>query len=101
MKDNLTTNDSDEAESPAFLVGAVSTRFSLVQMQERKYDAIKKYWHLVDASGVGHHEYTLCGKAYTDSTMRNEDFEFIKEKKGGKITCPLCLKQLNWCRSVK
>jgi hypothetical protein len=81
--------------------GAVSTRFSLVKMQERSYDVIKKYWHLVDASGVGGYEYTLCGKAYTDSTMHSEDFEFIEEKKGGKITCPLCIKHLNWCRSVK
>jgi hypothetical protein len=27
MNDNLTTNASNEAESPAFLVGAVSTSF--------------------------------------------------------------------------
>ena len=92
---------SNEAQNPPLRKGVVSTRFSLVQMQERCDDAIKKYWHLVDASGVGGYEYTLCGKAYTDSTMRSEDYEFIKEKKGGKITCPLCLKHLNWCRSIK
>jgi len=28
MKDNLTTNVPDEAQSPAFLVGAVSNRFN-------------------------------------------------------------------------
>ena len=28
MNDNLTTNDSNEAENPAFLVGAVMPRFS-------------------------------------------------------------------------
>jgi hypothetical protein len=27
MKDNLKTNASDEAQNPAFLVGAVSSRF--------------------------------------------------------------------------
>lgn len=29
MNDNLTTNASNEAESPAFLVGAVISRFSI------------------------------------------------------------------------
>ena len=52
-KDNLTTNASNEAESPAFLVGAVRRSFSLKKLIEAKqkyeleidvlYKKIEKY----------------------------------------------------------
>ena len=79
---------------------SVSKRFHLVQMQERMDDEIKKYWHLVDDSSVGSNEYTSCGKAWTDSKMISEDFEYIKEKKGGTITCPLCNQLINWYKAL-
>ena len=33
MNNNLTTNDSNEAENPAFLVGAVISRFSMEDLE--------------------------------------------------------------------
>lgn len=87
-------------QTPQLHKHSVSKRFSLVQMQERTDDGIKKYWHLVDGCGVGGYEYTTCGKAYTDSNMRSEDFEYIKEKQGGKITCPLCNQHISWYKAL-
>ena len=42
MNDNLTTNASNEAETPAFLVGAVISRFnSTVEKQQSFYNELK------------------------------------------------------------
>lgn len=80
--------------------GIVNDSYTLVKMQEREDNAIKIYWHLVEGAGIGSYEYTVCGKAFTDSKLDNEDFEFIEEKKGGKITCPLCTRQIKWFKSI-
>lgn len=81
---------------------SVSKRFTLIKMQERHRltDEIIKLWHLRNDSGVGQTDYTICGKSWIDSRMDSEDYEFIKEKKGGEITCPDCLSWLKWCASV-
>jgi hypothetical protein len=58
-----------------------------------------KKWCLVDESGTG--EYTSCGNAWTDSTMKFEDFEFTgKVKEGKEITCKNCKRTYDWYRSL-
>ena len=53
MKDNLTTNASNEAESPAFLVGAVSRSLFDLSVEE-KYDYLrKKVYEKVKHSSTG------------------------------------------------
>lgn len=80
----------------------VSKRFTLIQMRQRHpfSDKIIKVWHVRNDSGIGQTDYTVCGRAWVDSNMESEDYEFIKDKKGGEITCPDCLMLIKWCASV-
>lgn len=79
----------------------VSNRFVLCKMKHRDiYGSIKRRWHLINDSGTGSNEYTLCGLATPDSHFGIEDFETEEYKRGGKITCEECLRLLNWCKSV-
>jgi len=87
-------------QKPQLHKHSVSKRFSLVQMQETTDEGVKKYWHLVDDCSVGSNEYTACGKAWTDSTMKSEGFEFIKNKQGGKVTCPFCNMHISWYKAL-
>ena len=63
-------------------------------------EKVFRLWHLLNESEVGSSEYTLCGLATPDSDIRFEDYEAEEYKRGGTITCPNCLKMLNWCKSV-
>ena len=82
---------------------AVSSRYGLVKMKhkDRNDRSIFRLWHLLNESEVGSSEYTLCGLATPDSNMNFEDYQAEEYKRGGKITCPDCLKMLNWCKSVE
>ena len=88
--------------SPALRKTAVSSRYGPVKMKhkDRCDTSIFRLWHLLNESEVGSSEYTLCGLATPDSDIRFEDYEAEEYKRGGTITCPDCLKMLNWCKSV-
>ncbi|HEY8366415.1 MAG TPA: hypothetical protein VIL57_04620 [Bacteroidia bacterium] len=94
---------SNEEQNPASYQTAVSSRHELVKMKHRDTNdhSIFSLWHLLNESKGEGSEYTLCGLATTDSNMTFEDYEAEEYKRGGKITCPDCLKMLNWCKSVE
>lgn len=68
-----------------------------------------KYWEytecvcLVDDSCRGG-EYTFCGNAIPDSHLEIEGFEAIGDEYEGSIkevTCPQCLKRIEYIKSLK
>ena len=70
----------------------------VVQMRYKE-DGLK--WCLVNQSGMGS-EFTACGNAIPDSTMKNEGCEFTgKENEHGKITCLNCRHVVKFYKSVK
>jgi len=78
------------------------TLFKIKYRVEIKSDSIiQTKWCLQNDSGIGSPEYTICGLATPDSTLKMEDFEATGHKSGGTITCPDCLRHLNWCKKVK
>lgn len=89
--------------SAEWIKTAVSGRYGLVKMKHRGRNdrSIFRLWHLLNESEVGSDEYTLCGLAAPDSNMNFEGYEPEEYKRGGIITCPDCLKMLNWCKSVE
>ncbi len=94
---------SNEAQNPLLRKTALSSRYGLVKMKhkDRNDRSIFSLWHLLNESEVGSSEYTLCGLATPDSNLTFEDCEAEEYKRGGRITCPDCLKMLNWCKSVE
>jgi len=72
-----------------------------MKLVQIKYDVGKK-WCLIDESGTG--EYTSCGNAWTDSTIKEEGFEATGQTKETKlskhITCCNCKNTLKWYRSL-
>lgn len=49
-------------------------------------------------------EFTLCGNAIPDSTIEFDDFEAVGEEFIGSIkdiTCPNCLRKINYIKSLK
>ena len=49
-------------------------------------------------------EYTLCGNAWTDSSLRSEGFERSGDPFKGsvkKCTCPSCLRLMNYIKGLR
>jgi hypothetical protein len=49
-------------------------------------------------------EFTLCGAAIPDSTMRRDNFERIGDEYDGKpmkVTCPNCLRLIYFIKNLK
>lgn len=81
--------------------GIVNSSYTLLYVKSTALSGWEKLWHIKNDSGVGQTEYTLCGMSWVDGDADAYDHKFIKSKKGGKITCPNCLKMINWCKEVK
>lgn len=62
-----------------------------------------EYVCLVDLSTRGG-EYTMCGNSIPDSNLEIEGFEAIGDEYKGSIkevTCPQCLKRIEYIKSLK
>ena len=76
MNDNLTTNASNEAESPAFLVGAVMPRFSVSLFYRRQTDnQIQE--RLVCKIIEANNEDEATGKAYRTTKEEFKMFDLV------------------------
>jgi hypothetical protein len=75
MNDNLTTNASNEAKSPAFLVGAVSGSVSLIMFKiigglkqvEFELKAISDH-HAISVANDFHYRQGLIGRYYCETS---------------------------------
>lgn len=75
-KDNLTTNASNEAESPAFLVGAVMPRFSVSLFYRRQTDN-QTQERLVCKIIEANNEDEATGKAYRITKEEFKMFDLV------------------------
>jgi len=75
-------------------------------LQKMKYkfnDIIHTYICAVDSIHHGG-EYTLCGNAIPDTTMKNDDCQHIGEEFQGElknITCPNCIRFINFIKNFE
>lgn len=76
MNDNLTTNASNEAESPAFLVGAVMPRFS-VSLFYRRQTENQTQERLVCKIIEANNEDEATGKAYRITKEEFKMFDLV------------------------
>lgn len=60
---------------------------------------IKRIWHILNNSGTGSNEYTVCGLATPDNTMGMEGFEAEEYKHGGSVNCKECINFIEWCKT--
>ena len=63
---------------------------------EERADEMMGYIHCMNSTFQGEH--TLCGTAF-DGDGFSDELTFIEVK--DKITCPDCIKQINFCKSIK
>ncbi len=76
MNDNLTTNASNEAESPAFLVGAVMPRFSVSLFYRRQTES-QTQERLVCKIIEANNEDEATGKAYRITKEEFKMFDLV------------------------
>jgi hypothetical protein len=72
MKDNLTTNASNEAESPAFLVGAVMP--SCLQL------SLKTKWFEMTKAGLKKEDYREINQYWVTRLFRHKESKLTKEE---------------------
>lgn len=75
----------------------------LQRMRYAYMDGEIEYVCLVDETGSGG-EFTLCGNAIPDSVIEINDFEAVGKEFSGSIkdvTCPNCLKRIEYIKSLK
>jgi hypothetical protein len=75
----------------------------LQKMIYRQYGTAKKYVCAVNPVQHGG-EYTLCGNAIPDTTLKDDDCEHTGDSYTGvlkKVTCPNCIYFINFIKNLK